>query len=80
MVLHTRGTPERERLSVVNVLEGCRTRLVQGTEWSDVPQQKASSAMVGQVAAPFTRSPEHSNVSRGFLRKSRHLLSHGFPI
>ena len=41
------GTPERERLSVVNVLEGGRARLVQGTEWNDVPQQKALSAKVG---------------------------------
>ena len=67
MVLHTRGTPGRERLSVVNVLEGCRTRLVQGTEWNDVPQQKALSAKVGQVAAPFTRSPEHNDVRGAFF-------------
>ena len=50
------GTPERERLSVVNVLEGCRTRLVQGTEWSEVPLQKALSAKGGNDEGSQTSS------------------------
>ena len=44
------GTPERERLRVVNALEGCSTRLVQGTEWSELPPQKALSAKEGRKA------------------------------